>query len=199
MYEKTGDISLDVALRYVGQRGFGPDHPAIQAATKGDFAALETALAGLGDKAKGYKEFVDLAKDALGRRQAAAKQQSEAASKVIYDTVGGKEQWSVIHAWVAENADADEKAQINAAFKVGGLAASTMAAHLAGLFKQHGKAAPKSAVKPDASGAPPAGSGALSSREYASAVRSLYGKLGSRMETSPEYAQLKSRRAAFRG
>lgn len=198
VYEKTGDAGLDVALRYVGERGFGPDHPAIQAATKGDFSALETALAGLGDKAKGFKEYVDLAKDSYGRRQAAAKTQGEAAAKVIYDAVGGKEQWSAIHAWVGENADADEKAQINAAFKAGGVAAAATAQHLAQLFAKHGKTAPKAAVKADAAATTAPAAGPLNPREYGRAVAALNAKLGSKMEASPEYAQLRARLAASR-
>jgi hypothetical protein len=198
VYEKTGDAGLDVALAYVGERGFGPDHPAIQAAMKGEFGELEKALGALGDKAKGHKEFVALAKESYGRRQAAEKAQSEAVAKSVYDTVGGKEQWAAIQAWASQHADDAEKAQLNAAFKAGGVAATAAAKYLADLFAKHGKTAPKAAVKPDASGAPAANT-ALSPRDYAKAVRELHAKLGSRMDTSPEYAQLQSRRAAYRG
>lgn len=198
VYEKTGDAALDVALRFVGERGFGPDHPAMMAAMKGDFAPLEKALGELGEKAKGSKEYVDLAKDSYGRRQAAKQAEGEAVAKAVYDTVGGKEQWAAIQAWAAQHADANEKAQLNAAFKAGGVAATAAAKYLADLFKTHGKTAPKAAVKPDASAAAPT-QGALSSREYAAEVRTLHAKLGSRMDSSPEYAQLKARRAAYRG
>lgn len=196
-YEPTGDAGLDVALAYVGERGFGPEHPAIQAATKGDFTALEAALKALGDKAKGHERYVNLAKDSYGRRQAAEKAASEATAKVIYDAVGGKEQWAAIHAWVSAHADDSEKKQINAAFKVGGRVATATARDLADLFKQHGKTAPKAAVKPEAGAAgdlPP-----LSPREYAKAVRELAAKVGPRLDESPEYVQLKQRRAAYRG
>lgn len=198
VYEKTGDAGLDVALRFVGERGFGPDHPAIQAATKGDFSELEKALGALGDKAKGFKEYVDLAKDSVGRRQAAAKSNGEAVKKAVHDTVGGPAQWAAIQAWAAQNADQAEKDQLNAAFKAGGVAATAAAKYLADLFKQHGKTAPKSAVKADASGAPASGTNPLSPREYGTEVRKLNAKLGARMEASPEYAELKARRAAFR-
>lgn len=198
VYEKTGDPGLDVALRYVGQRGFGPEHPAVQAATKGDFTQLETALKALGAKADGYAEYVGLAKDAYGRRQAAAQQKAEAASKVIYDAVGGKEKWAAIHAWVAENADQSEKDSINAAFKAGGIAAKTVAAQLASMFAIHGKTAPKAAVKAEASAAPPAGAAPLTLADYSKAVKTLHAQLGSRMEGSKEYADLKARRAAAR-
>lgn len=200
VYDKTGDSGLDVALRYVGERGLGPDHAAMQAAMKGDFAPLEQALGGLGDKAKGFKEYVDLAKDSYGRRQAAEQTKASATSKVVYDAVGGAEQWAAIQAWAAQHADASEKAELNAAFKAGGMAATAAAKYLADLYKVHGKTAPKPAVKADAA-AVGAGneSGPLSPREYAAAVRQLHGKLGSKLEASPEYAQLKARHAAHRG
>lgn len=198
VYEKTGDVGLDLALRYVGERGLGPEHPAVQAATKGDFGALEQTLSALGDKAKDFKEYLALAKDAYGRRQAAAKQNAEAAAKVVYDAVGGKEQWAAIQPWVAANADEAEKASINAAFKAGGLAAATMAKHLRDLYAAHGKSAPKSAVKPDASARPPQGDEPLSARDYGQAVKALYAKLGAHMQGSSEYAQLQARRNAGR-
>lgn len=199
VYEKTGDAALDVALRFVGQRGFGPEHPAMQAAMKGDFAALESELGKLGDKASGYQEYIGLAKESFGRKQAATEASAKATAKIVHDAVGGAENWNVIQAWAAANADADEKAQLNAAFKVGGVAAASAAAYLAGLYAKYGKAAPKSAVKPDASSSGGNDSTALSPREYAAAVRDLSAKLGTKMETSPEYRALVARRKAYRG
>lgn len=199
VWEKTGDKALDVALRYVGQRGFGPDHPAMQAAMKGDFTEIEKALGALGEKAKDASEYVELAKESFGRRQAAAKSAGEAATKAVHDAVGGPAQWALIQPWIAVNADQKEKDEINAAFKAGGLAASTMAQYLAGLYKAHGPKGekPKAAVKDTASSGVPS-VGALSPKDYAKEVRTLSAKLGSKLETSPEYAQLQARRQAFR-
>lgn len=198
VYEKTGDAGLDVALAYVGQRGFGPEHPAMQAAMKGDFAALEQALKGLGDKAKDAALYINLAKESHARQQASVKAQGEAAAKIVYEAVGGKEQWAAIQAWAAEHADADEKKQLNAAFKAGGVAAASAAQYLAGLYAKHGKTSPKAAVKADAVAATPLAVGALSPREYGLEVQKLAAKLGARMEESREYADLKARRAAYR-
>lgn len=197
VYEKTGDSGLDVALKFVGERGFGPDHPAMKAAMTGDFSELEKALGALGDKAKGFEDYVGLAKDSFGRRQAATKAKADAVAKDVYDAAGGKEQWAAIQAWATQHADPDEKASLNAALKAGGLAAKATVRYLADLYKVHGKKAPAAVVKPDAAssagGEPP-----LSAREYGAKVAELRAKLGTKMEASPEYAQLKARRQAAR-
>ena len=198
-YEKTGDAGLDVALSYIGERGFKPDHPAMQAAMKGDFTLIEAELAKLGEKAKGHAAIVNLAKDSYSRKQAAGTAAATATAKAVHEAVGGAANWAAIQAWAAANADPDEKAQLNAAFKTGGVAATAAATYLAGLFAKHGKAAPKSAVKPEAGNTPPNGGNALSPREFSAESQALYAKLGARMEASREYADLRARRQAYRG
>jgi len=197
VYEKTGDAGLDVALKYVGKQGFGPDHPAMQAATKGDFSKLEEALKARGDKATDYAEYIALAKEAYGRKSAAAKAQSEAAEKVVHDAAGGKDRWAAIKAWAGQHADPDEKAQLNAALKAGGVAAAAAVKYLSDLYAVHGKVQPKTAVKADATGA--SGNDApLSAREYAKQLNALHLRLGTKTTSSPEYAALNARRAAAR-
>lgn len=200
VYEKTGDAGLDVALQYVGARGFAPDHPAIVAATKGDFTVLEVELAKLGDKASGFKAYVELAKDSYGRRQAAMKSASDATSKVVYDAVGGATQWAAIQAWAQENADPAEKAQLNAAFKAGGMVARAAAKELAALYKKAGGSnAPKAVVKPDAGAHTPTAVGTLDGKQFGKATADLYAKLRNRMQESAEYAALVAQRRAHRG
>lgn len=199
MYESTGDTGLDVALQFIGERGFGPDHPAMQAAMKGDFAPMEGELAKMGDKAKGAKSIIALAKDSYVRRADAAKSVAAAIAKTVHDAVGGPAQWTAIQTWVQATADPEQKAQLNAAFKTGGLVAEATAQHLAALYAKHGKTAPKAVVQPN-TGAPDAGAaGALTPREFAKESAALHAKLGTKMESSPEYAALKARRRAFRG
>lgn len=199
IYNKTGDAGLDVALQYVGARGFGPDHPAIVAAQKGDFAVLEAELAKLGDKAPGFAAYVELAKDSYGRRQTAAKAASDATSKIVYDAVGGAPQWAAIQTWAQENADPAEKAQLNAAFKAGGMVARAAAKELAALYKKAGNPAPKSVVKVDAGAHAPVAAGTLDGKQFGAATAALYAKLGNRMQESAEYAALVAQRRAHRG
>lgn len=198
VYNPTGDAGLDVALRYVGARGFGPDHPAIVAATKGNFGVLEKELAALGDKADGYGSYVALAKDSYGRRQAAVKAENEAVAAVVYKAAGGAEQWALVQKWAQENADPAEKKSLNAGLKAGGVTAAAVAERLTTLYKRaQGK--PKSVVKPDTATTATVESGALDPKQFGKASAQLYAKLGNRMQASAEYQQLVARRRAYRG
>jgi len=64
-YNKTGDPGLDMALSFIGKLGIGPDHPAIVAARQGDFAFIKAELAGRGDKAQGWEQYLSLAEKAF--------------------------------------------------------------------------------------------------------------------------------------
>jgi hypothetical protein len=198
VYEKTGDAGLDVALQYVGERGFGPDHPAIVAATKGDFAILEAELAKLGDKAPGSKAFVELAKQSYERKQESVKSAESATAKVVHDAVGGPENWAAIKEWATANADPDEKRQLNAAFAAGGFAAQAAAEKLAQLYQRQG-GKPKSVVKANATPVSNSGGGPLDPKAYGREVAALHAKLGNKMEGSQEYQSLVSRFRAYRG
>lgn len=196
-YEPTGDPGLDVALAFVGQRGFGPDNPAIQAAQKGDFAPLETELKKLGDKAKGYGPYLAAAKDSYERTQAREKEVQAEVLKVF----GGAAQWNDVRAWVIANADESEKKQINAAFAGGKLQAMAMARQLAQAYRDSGestKAPPtgrKSAGTPDVE----AGTGALSPEEYRKELSALTRRYGGRIDNRPEFKALRARRQAYQG
>lgn len=198
VYEPTGDAGLDLALEYVGQRGLGPDTEAMKAAMAGDFKPLAAALAALGDKGKDAAKYLKLAEESYGRQSAAAKDKTAAAEKVVHDTVGGVENWKQIKTWIQTEADPSEKAQINAAFKAGGLAAAAVARQLA---EAYAKVKPaergKSALKPEAASVSES-AGPLSATEFAAESRKLNSKLGNRMEASPEYAALMARRESAR-
>lgn len=197
-YTPTGDPGLDLALDFVGKHGFGPQDPAIQAAQKGDFSALEAALKAKGDKAKGFERFVALAKQSFESGKAKREASEATAIKVVHEAAGGEANWKAIQTWAAANAEPEERAQINAALAAGGLTAKFAVQGLAALFAQAQKnAPPASAVKPGA-GAAPAATGHLTSREYSAEVQKLRNTLGTKLETSAEYKALVSRRQAAR-
>lgn len=199
VYEKTGDAGLDVALQYVGARGFGPDHPAIVAATKGDFAVLEAELTKLGDKAPGAKAYIDLAKESYGRRKASNEAAAAKTTKAVHDAVGGAEKWAAIQAWAQANADPDEKKQLNAAFAAGGLVATATATQLAQMHAKATATKPQGVVKADAPAHDPSANSALDGKAFGRESAALYAKLGNKMEGSKEYAALVARRRAYRG
>lgn len=198
-YTPTGDAGLDVALAFVGQRGLGPEHPGIVAAQKGDFKPLEDALKALGDKAKGYAPYLAAAKQSYETISAKTKATTEATTKSVLEAVGGVANWNQVQAWAAANADPHEKAEVNAAFKAGGLAATAMAKTLFDMWKKSGAAnvPPKQVAAESAS--PAANSNEmLDEKSYGRAYAALYQKLGRKTAGSAELKALDSRFAPKR-
>lgn len=198
-YSPTGDPGLDIALGFVGDRGFGPDRPEIQAAQKGDFAPLEAALKGMGDKAKGYERYLNVAKESYKRSTEKTKAQTEATTKAVTSAVGGVENWNAIHAWVVAEADDAQRAAINKALSGGEFLATAMARQLAELYKSSGKSTlpPKGVAKTTAA-AEVSASGALSPEQFKAEVRKLEAKYGNRLMETEAYADIKARRLSWR-
>jgi hypothetical protein len=196
-YEPTGDPGLDLALDFLGSLGLGPEDPAMKAAIDGKFDLLEGKLSGMGDKAKGYNKYLALAKKAHAEQSTKAAEKASKDAATIHAAVGGKEQWAAISKWAGDNAEPEERAQVNAALKQGGMVAKAMAVHLATLYgKAKGTTVePAEAVKADAGGKP-ASAGPLDAKQYGKEVVALRGKLGYKMEASSEYKQLQQRRLA---
>lgn len=199
-YEVTGDVGLDMALGFIGKQGLGPESPAVAAAMNGDFSLLRAELAGRGAKAQGWEQFIALAEKAYTDTKTKNDERSAKDRDAIYGSVGGEQQWAAIQAWASANAEPEEKAEVNAALAAGGRQARAMAVYLAQLYtKASGTTVtPQNPLSPNAASAAPT-NGALSPRAYTEAVRTLHREIGPRMEDSREYAQLKARRAAWRG
>lgn len=197
-WQETGDVGLDMALNYIGTRGFGQEHPAVQAAMQGDFSLLRASLAGLGDKAVGYEAYVALAERAYKDAVKSIQETEQKAISAVLEVVGSPEQWEAIHAWAKENADQDEKDELNEMLGGTPRQARAAAVYLRELYeKAHGTTvSPARAIKDAAGGGySPAGGGPITDpKEYARAVSELHRKLGNRMEGSSEYAQLQQRR-----
>lgn len=197
-YDPTGDAGLDLALEFVGNLGYGPDHPAIVAAQTGDFTALEADLKAKGDAAKGYERILQVAKTSYEHAAAKGKAEADATVKRVHEVVGGEANWKAIQAFATANADPAEAKQINAMFKAGGIQAEAAAQYLANAWRANGKAVPPAAVvNPNA--APAAATLApLSPREFAAESAKLYATLGGSFESSHEYKSLVARRRAFK-
>ena len=198
-YEPTNDPALDMTLEFIGNLGFGPEDPAMAAAMDGNFSLLEAKLAAMGDKAKGWEKFIALGKSAYESVQAKSKAESEKTAAAIYNIVGGEANWKAIKEWAGKNAEPEEQAVVNAAFKAGGMQAKAMAHYLATLYdgasgvNKTGRAAVTDAAN---SGSPT--STALSPRAYTQEVEKLRKSMGGRFEGSREYQQLQARRQAWR-
>lgn len=199
-YEPTGDVALDMALEFVGKFGFGPEDPVMKAAADGNFSLLEAKLASMGDKAKGYEKYIALGKSSYAQVTEKAKTAAAEKAKAIYGVVGGEDQWKVIQSWAATNAEPAEQEMVNTALAAGGMQAKAMAHYLATLYDRASgvNQTGRSAVNENGAGGDSPANGTLSPRAYTKEVDTLRRKLGSRMEESPEYKQLQSRRMAWR-
>lgn len=199
-YNPTGDVGLDMTLKFVGDLGYAPEHPAMAAAINGDFTLLEAELASKG--VKGYEAYIKLGQKAYADVSTKTKERQAKDRAAIEGIVGGAENWSAMTAWAATNADDSEKASLQAMLGKGGLEAQMAASWLATNYNRAnnvstaGAGAPVSGVR---TGAAP-GAGALSPKEYGAAViAARAAHRGGDFETSAAYRQLADRRMAYRG
>lgn len=197
-YDPTGDAGLDYALNFVGKLGYGDSHPAIIAATKGDFSLIKAELATKG--VAGVDAVMALAEQAYTRFAADDAKKSEELTGFAAQAAGSAENWAVVRAWAAQEATPQEKAQVNAALAQGGLVAQGVISQLVALYQQK-HTLPKDAAavaKPGAVGTAATSNEPMTAKAYAQAVEALRQKLGNRTEDSPEYAALQSQRLAAR-
>lgn len=195
-YNKTGDAGLDMALGFVGGLGISPEHPGMVAAQKGDFSLLKAHFASLGDKAKGWEQYVALAEKSHNEGKSKADAKTAETLKLVHDTAGGPEAWNAIASWAKENAEPHERAEVNAALKAGGMQAQAMVAYLKGLHEGAAgtTVTPHEVVAPQAAPSKGNPGAALSAREYSAQVAQARQKLGYGFEASPEYRDLQRRR-----
>ena len=200
-YEATGDPALDVALGFMGNLGIGLEHPAIAAATHGDFSILKATLAAMGDKAQGWEQMVALGEDAFKRAAEKATQQASAVQAAVHAVAGGEAQWASAQQWAAENATPEEKAELNKLFDSGVMGARAAAKLITDLYNAASGTVvnPLAATRPGATVAPSTANLPLSPKDYGNEARALHAKLGNKMEASPEYRALRQRLAAYRG
>lgn len=199
VYDPTGDAGLDLALDFVGKRGFGPETPEIVAATKGDFGPLEAALKARGDDATGFEKIIEVAKASYARNAETAKTKAAAATALVHQTVGGEARWNEIQKFAAANAEPAERDAINAMLNAGGIQAQAAAMFLSQAFaSKGGSVAPGAVVSPAATTHAPTVQ-PLSPRDFATESQKLYAKFGNRFDQTPEYREIVARRKSYRG
>lgn len=196
-YEKTGDVGLDMALDFIGKAGLASNHPAVLAASEGDFSILKATLAAKG--VTGWEQFVALGEAAYSRASAENATKATAARAAIYKEAGGEESWKSVQAWAGANATPEEKAEINALLNQGGLAAKGAVKYLMDTYNRANNVEVNPAdplANSGRGGVPNAANGPLTASEYSAAVQQLNNKLNGRLDGSPEYEALQRRRAA---
>lgn len=201
--EVPDDPGLNMALKFIGGQGLGLEHPAVQAAIKGDFSFLRAELATRGDKARGYEEYLKLAEKSYAKHVNDQTAREAEAAQLIHQTVGGEENWKTIQEWAKANAEDGERKAINAMLNAGGFQARAAATLLQTLYAgaQGTVVEPASAVR---NGVPANGASAaqaaLSPADFQTQFAALVAKVGvTAAGKSPEYRQLVARRQAYRG
>lgn len=194
VYDPTGDAGLDFSLAFIGSLGIEGTDPAMVAAANGDFSFIEAKLAAMGDKAKGWEQHIALGKQAYNRQLDVFKAEQGKTLAAVHAVAGGEDQWKALVAWAGTQVSPEEKAALDAMFDAG----PTSAAMAARMLVQAHAEAKGTTVKPAnpaqaASGIAPAAPTALTQANYAKEVDALYQQIGSRMDTSPEYAALRAK------
>lgn len=193
--ESTGDPGLDYALGFINKAGIEEEHPAMQAAFKGDFGLLKALLAEKGTA--GWEQAVALGEKAFE----SFKQKAEADAKVIGESVtkvaaGIGVDWEAAVSWARDNAAPEEATALNE------LLQSPATAKMAALWITHNYAAKanvdqppsKQAVPPTA--APQVTGGpaqAIDRVTFAEEAGKLHKQFGDNYTKRPEYAALARR------
>ena len=199
-YDPTGNASLDYALSFVGELGYGPAHPAILAAQEGNFHLIAAELAREG--VRGADQVIALAKQAYEQEKGKVEAQKAELTKFAYDVAGGEANWKQVQSWASTNATPQEKQQINALLASGGFAAQSA---INFLVTQYSKVntlnkAPAAVAKANAGGSRGQDVGsAISAQEYGQLVQQLiYANGGRDVSHTREYQDLQARRLAGR-
>lgn len=195
-YEPTGDIALDLSLEFFGKLGLGFDSPELQEAGKGNFKYLEAKLAEMGDKAKGFEKFVELAREAHGRLKANEQTAYEQRKATVYEAVGGEENWKKIQEHVKANATPEELNEVKEAIAQGGIVARAVATLLHNQYFKTPGVTVDPADPTTRQSTPPAGGNVLTKAGYLQELNVLVARYGShRLDGTQEYADLRRKYA----
>lgn len=194
-FEATHDAALDYALSYISGIVTDPNHAAFAAMEKGDFSLLEAEA-----KASGKPDALRVLA-ILQAKAAESKAANEAKAaedkEFIFKLVGGEENFKAINEWSKANCDEAEVNFIAQTINSGGAPARLLAGLLNDAYRMRvGNQAPVPASptrSKESAPVPSAGSAPLTLAEYTKAVQQLSRQLGSRMDSSSEYAALRAR------
>lgn len=196
-YEPTGHPGLDLTLSFIGGLGIDPSDPAMVAAdADGDFSMLKAKLATMGDKARGWEQYVAIAEKAHADSAVANEALVGQTKALLHTVVGGEENWKAIQAFSAANATDQERSDINAMLLAGGTQARAAALMLQTAYAAKGNYAPADPARHDASQnrAPPSAGAPLTRREATAEVNALVRRFGSaNIDQRPEYKQIWAR------
>lgn len=193
-YTETGDHGVDLAGKFFAKSGIAEDSPEVQEALRGNWSYLEAKLASLGKKAEGWEQYLAIAKQGVERLQQAHNSTIEARSKVVFEAVGGEEEFNKISAWAKANGTPEELAEFKRGFAAGGVVAQATALFLQSqyLAASNTTQEPKSPVQQVANVTQQ--SGPMTRQQYAQEVAKLRAEVGDhKMDSDPRYHALRQR------
>lgn len=193
-FAETGDPTMDYVLGYVGEQGIGYDHPALQAALKGDFGQLEVELAK--KNAPGSDRVLAMAQRVYEQHEAAENERNAATGNMLIEAAGSLEDWETTVEWARENGTDDEKAAVNDMLAAGGAQAQIAAQFLVSQHRaaQGTEFEGQPASTPSAAAAPSASNEPLTRVQFAQEAEKLYRQHGNDYMQTPQYAALVNRR-----
>lgn len=201
VFEKTGDVGLDMALEFIGGLGFDEKHPAVVSATKGDFAPLK-ALLSSNEKARGWENYMALAERSYQEGQQRQQATQKSLETAVYAEAGGEEKWKALQAFAGENASPEEAAALNKMLQDGPLQARAAVRAIQDAYnKKVGTVVkPASALAPGASksDAPAVPDAPRNKRELVRAIEGLRRTHGENFASTAEYARLHAQFASQR-
>lgn len=195
-FTPTGHAGLDLSLSFFHQHGLTEASPEIAEAAKGNFSYLEAKLASLGEKAKGWEQYLSVAKDAYKSITEGAASAKEALIKQVHEFAGGEDNWKKIKEHVETHADQGELDAINAALKQGGIVARAMVQMLHSQFTQaSGTTVDPASVTVNQSSETTNG-GPLTLTGYRQELNALVAKFGpGNLDANPAYQALRKKYA----
>ncbi len=189
---KTDNAVLGLAYKFFAKAGVGAD--AFKAVESGDFSKVKEALKANPDAA----EYIAAAEAAHKSASEAQASKGAAIQAIVESVAGGKDQWNAARDWAAGEASEQQRTEINAALRAGGLSAKLAAQYIVGQYAKR-QAGKTPVVVPNAAAQGAAAVAPLSPAEFQREVANLTTKGGSRVFDTAEYKALEQRRLAYRG
>lgn len=202
-YQPTGNKNLDASLDFLGKKGFGPDHPAMQEAMNGNFALLRAQIAEKG--IAGGEAYVMIAEKVHEEMVKAQEEKRTADRAALYAIAGGEEQWKQVAEWGKTNASAEQTNALKEMLVMGGEHMKIAAGWLANAYTKATGGVPETdGAGPnvaDTRGAAVVTQDALSPQEYGRATEEARRTHKGRepFEASDAYRKLVERRGRYKG
>ena len=198
-YQKTDNPSINAALGIISRAGIDTKNPVVQQALNGDTASLVHVMRYL--NVEDGEVAVQLLEQVHKARQDQLSQEQAKAVEVIYQSVGGKDQWDVMQEFAKATYSPEDLKELITDLDAGGRVAQLRVKELHKAFKAAGGKVPEKAPeateeKPINPSAQPVGKGEkLTLQSYIKERNALYAK--GIVSSSPEMKALQTKYAGI--